>query len=118
MLGIELRKKNNVQHLYADVDLILKQNNVGRQSVGLSVQQQTVAHALQRMMSVDRHFSVCTIDNCSKLCQICIPIERQRVYDAAHCVNWNEMLPEYRTLLTAMILDDFRSILNPSAIVT
>lgn len=109
--GIELRKKNNVQHLYADVDLVLKQNGIGKQCVGMSVQQQTTAHAIQKMMQADRWFDVCTIDRCAKLCQICIPIERQRVYDAAHCIHWNEMLPDFKTILTAMVLDDFRSIL-------
>jgi hypothetical protein len=32
---------------------------------------------------------------------------------AAHCIEWSEMLPDYRQMLVAMVLDDFRTVLCP-----
>jgi len=112
--GLEIRKIGRVDNLYADVDLVLKNANMESGGVSQSAQAQTCAHALQRMLSVESHFSVCTIDRCAKMCQVCISKERQQIYDAAHCLHWNEMLPDYRTMLVAMILDDFRTVLNPA----
>jgi len=38
------------------------------------------------------------------------------IYNCVHCMHWNEMLPEYRQTVMAMVLDDFRSVLNPMEI--
>lgn len=114
LLGIEIRKKGNVKSLFNDVDRILNEYDIPHQSISRYMQSQACAHALQNMMQVENFFSVCTIDRCSQLCQIVIPIERKRLYDAAHCLHWNKMLPDFRMQLIAMILDDFRPILNPT----
>jgi hypothetical protein len=115
--GIELRRSGNVQSLYQDVDQVLSRSQVPAHGITKEIQVQTVAHALQKMIdagSTYSYFDVCTIDNCAKLCSLCISNERYKVYRAAHCLRWNEMTPEYRQLLLAMVLDDFRSILNPT----
>ena len=103
--GMELRKIDNVQNLYIDVDIVL--DNI------CEIEKQTTAHALQGMMKVDSFFSICTIDACAKVCSIVIPEERRNIYHAAHCIHWSEMTPEYAQSLCAMVLDDFRGILNP-----
>lgn len=112
-LGLEIRKIGNLNNLYNDVDLVLSNYKAPEQSVNRPIQAATVAHSLQKMLKTESHFSVCTIEKCAALCQICIAKERMQVYNAIHCVNWNEMLPDYRQLIVAMVLDDFRSVLNP-----
>jgi len=111
-LGIEIRKAGSLDGLYRDVDSILANNNVADGGVSVDAQASTVAHALQRMFSTESNFSVCTVDRCCAIAQIHIPAERYRIYSALHCMKWNEMEPEYRRLITAMLLDDFRSVLH------
>lgn len=110
--GIEIRKTNNVQNLYSDVDIVLRKLGIGTGEINSKIQCQAVAHSLQKMLKVDSYFSICTIQNCRDLCQIHIPVERMRLYQTVHCVNWNEMLPDFRQNLVAMILDDFRMVLT------
>lgn len=111
--GIEIRKQGNVHGLFADVDLVLRRNNIPAGGVSAEMQRGTVAHALQKMMQPDKWFDVCTIDSAANCCGLVIPGERYKVYRAIHCVHWRDMETEYRQLITAMVLDDFRSILNP-----
>mgnify|MGYP001366467584 CR=1 FL=1 len=117
--GLELRRTAgiNAKSLYADVDRVLRAAGISAESVGGGMQQQTVAHALQVMMSNNgsygsQHFSVCTVKNCAELCGIVIPGERMRVYNSVHCMDWKDMLPDFRAALCAMVLDDFRSVLT------
>jgi hypothetical protein len=114
--GIEIRKVGDTRNLYNDVDTILSRNGMRTQEVSDNAKIQTIAHSLQKMLKVDNYFSVCTINNCAKVCQICIPADRLNIYNAAHCLNWSDMLPEYRQLLVAMVLDDFRVVLCPQGV--
>ncbi len=111
--GLEIRKIGSLQNLYKDVDNVLANYKIPPNSINTGVQSLTVAHSLQKMMNVDSHISVCTIKDCAILCGLVIPKERMLVYSAVHCMHWNEMTPEYRQVITSMILDDFRSILDP-----
>lgn len=110
--GIEIRRMGKVDGLYDDVDQVLSNLGMKDQAVSMSIQQQTVAHSLQKMFQVKSHFSVCTIKNCADLCQVCVPEDRMIVYQSIHCMSWNEMLPDYRQTIVAMVLDDFRTVLN------
>ena len=83
-------------------------------SVNSQVQSATIAHSLQRMLKTERYFDVCTVRNCASVAQISIPAERMAIYQSIHCMSWSEMLPDYRQAIVAMVLDDFRSILNPN----
>lgn len=111
-LGIELRKIGDTKTFYDEVDIVLSKYNIPTGSISIDVQVQAVAHSLQRMLNIENYLSVCTIEKCAKLCQINIPKERMRVYSTVHCVNWNEMLADFRQMIIAMVLDDFRSVLN------
>lgn len=109
--GIEIRKIGNIESLYKEVDLVL--NKIGCDNgVSAIIQKQTVAHALQKMITTQEYFDVCTIRNCAEMCQMRIPKERMDVYSSIHCLYWNQMLPEYRQSIVAMVLDDFRVILS------
>lgn len=107
--GIEIRKQGTAEGLYNDVDLVLKQSDF------MQVQRMAAAHSLQRMFQVDRFLDICCIKECCQVCHIHIPKERMDIYQSLHCVHWNEMLPEFRTNIIALLLDDFRSVLNPAA---
>lgn len=112
ILGIEVRKANNLFNLYNDIDIMLKSNNIKKESISQDLQIATVALTLQKMIKHDSYFSVCTIDNCSKVAGIIIPVERYNIYRAIHCMDWNQMTPEYRQLIIAMVLDDFKLVFN------
>lgn len=109
--GLELRKTGNVNNLFADVDLVLKKAGIKKNDVS-SIEMQTVALALQDMIDGGR-FSVCTIDKCMKVAGVIVSAKRYAIYRAVHCIHWNEMDNEYRKTIIAMVLDDFRDILNP-----
>lgn len=111
--GFEIRKIGNVEKLYEDVNVTLGKYNIPNGSISRDVQTQTVAHSLQKMFKPSSHFSVCCIRSNAELCCIIIPSERMNVYSSIHCMDWNDMLPDFRMMITAMVLDDFRGILNP-----
>lgn len=115
MFGIELRRKGNVTNLYADIGLVLEKAGVRGNNVSSEVQSASVAHSLQRMLN-SNYFDVCTIRNCAELTGLIIPKERFNVYQTQHCVYYNEMLPEYKQILLAMVLDDFKDVLNPQIV--
>ncbi len=110
--GIELRRVGNTNSLYKDVDNVLGKCDILPGQVSDIAKMQTVAHSLQKMLKSENHFSVCTVNKCCEVCNICISKERMDVYNSIHCMHWNEMLPEYRMMITAMILDDFRTVLT------
>lgn len=111
--GIEIRKIGDTKNLYNDVDVVLNRFGMKTQEVSDIAKIQTIAHSLQKMLKIDNYFSICTIQNCADVCQICIPSDRISIYRAAHCMNWSDMLPDYRQMIVAMVLDDFRSVLCP-----
>lgn len=115
-LGLEIRKIGSLNNLYKDIDTVLKNYAIKPGEINATVQANAVAHALQKMVSVDQYCDVCCIRECASLCQICISEERMTFYRTQHCIRWKEMLPEFRQILIAMILDDFRSVLNPSEV--
>lgn len=111
-LGLEIRKIGSLQNLYQDVDRMLKNYKIPINSVNIPIQTLTVAHSLQKMLNVEKYLCVSTLKNNAQLVQICIPEERMLVYQSIHCMYWNEMTPDYRQMVVAMILDDFRSVLD------
>ncbi len=115
-LGIELRRIGNTESLFKEVDLVLSKYDLLNSQTSKTIQVQTVAHALQKMFKTDNHFSVCAIRSCIDVAQIHISEERMSIYSSIHCMNWSEMLPDYRQMITAMILDDFKSVLTEQKI--
>ncbi|MBK7360675.1 MAG: hypothetical protein WAT16_08820 [Saprospiraceae bacterium] len=94
--------------------MVLSNYGIKSGEINANVQVNAVAHSLQKMLKTEMHFSVCCIRDCAALCQICISSERMKVYQTQHCINWSEMTNEFRQILVAMVLDDFRCVLNPS----
>ena len=111
--GLELRKIGSRAELFSEVDRTLnKAGIVSPGQVSADMKVGTVAHALNKMMKVESHFSVCTIRECARLCQVNISSERMNVYSSIHCMNWNDMMEDYRQTIVAMVLDDFRTVLS------
>lgn len=67
--------------------------------------------ALQKMINRETYFSVCTIDNVCKLCEIHLSTDRKNYYNSLHCVYWWDMTQDVKEMTVAMILDDFRKVL-------
>lgn len=111
-LGLEIRKRDTVQGVFEDVQRVLERYGIPEEGISRAVQVKTTAHALNRMLQPGRWMDVTTIDRAAEVCGFAIPAERRRVYGAIHCVHWNEMESEYRTMIIAMVLDDFKLILQ------
>ncbi len=114
--GLEIRKSGSLNNLYKDVDMVLNNYGIKTGEINVNVQVNATAHSLQKMLNTESHFSVCCIRECASLCQIVISNERMKLYQTQHCVYWKEMTSEFRQMLVAMVLDDFRCVLNPSSV--
>jgi hypothetical protein len=112
MFGIEIRRKGDITSLYKDVNTTLQRAGVLGGIIPEHIQATSVAHSIQKMLSSPR-FDICTIRDCSKLVGLVIPSERMSLYSTQHCIDWSEMLPEFREVMVAMVLDDFKAVLNP-----
>lgn len=112
MFGIEIRRKNNIHNLYSDVNLVLSRNGVEKNVVPNNIAASGVAHALNKMLN-GNYFDICVVRECVKLTGLIISSERMSFYSTQHCIYWNEMLEDHRQVLVAMILDDFKPVLNP-----
>lgn len=111
--GLELRKIGSLNYLYRDIDNVLNSNGIENGQINQEIQSNAIAHSLQKMLVRDNYFSVCSVEKCAKMACITITTERLQIYNSAHCMNYSDMTSEYRQILTAMVLDDFRSVLNP-----
>lgn len=112
-IGLEIRKSMAIDKLFTEVDLVLKDNDILPDCISKSVESQTVAHVLHRMINEGEYFSHQTVQRCATMSHITISSERNAVYKSIDCMAWGAMTNEYRQLIVAMVLDDFRSILNP-----
>jgi hypothetical protein len=113
-LGFEIRKIGNLDNLYKDVDSVLSNHQINTGEINISVQVNAVAHSLQKMIAHNNYFDICTVRNCAELCGLIIPADRMKVYQTQHCIHWSEMTTDFRQILVAMILDDFRSVFSIS----
>lgn len=116
-IGLEIRRIGSLKNLYKDVNTVLEKHQIESGGINATVQVNTTAHALHKMLQTKNYCSVSTIKECADLCQIVIREERIKVYRAMHCVHWDEMEDDFRQMLVAMILDDFRDVLNPTEII-
>jgi len=110
MFGLELVRKGSAADLFKHVDRVLEGTPKGGLPSGMD--RATVAHALQRMLKSDHWMDVCTVRDCEKFTSNPIPPERMHVYKTTHCVHWRDMEPDFRQKLVAMLLDDFRELLE------
>jgi hypothetical protein len=53
-LGLEIRKLGSLNNLYKDVDMILRNYDIKSGEINTTIQSNAVAHALQKMLSVEK----------------------------------------------------------------
>jgi hypothetical protein len=114
IMGIHITTKSRaVNDLLHQVDHTLNKNGLtpGNQHVPRTVQQMTAVNALNQMLK-GKHFDVCCVRNLCDVCQGTIGRQRMAVYSSVHCVPWADMEADFRQVLVAMVLDDFRDILT------
>lgn len=110
IFNLELRKIGDSDSLLKEVDSILLSHGMVSGQVSIKVANETAAHSLQKMFKKDQYFDVCTVKNCASATAINISSARQAIYSAAHCIRWGDMTDDYKQILIAMVMDDFRSI--------
>lgn len=69
--------------------------------------QEAVIIALNKLFS-DGWFSVSNLNSIAALAEIIIPSEKQKIFQAIHCVSYNTMNKEFREDLTELIHDIFK----------
>lgn len=110
MFGLQI-VKSNWNSLLSYADSVLEKywmqpwetNNMAKKAWAIT--------ALQEMINRKSYFSVCTITNVCKLCEIHLSTDRSNYYSSLHCIDWWEMTKETKEMTIAMVLDDFRKIL-------
>lgn len=111
-MKLEILKPQMRSQLYQQVDSILSTFTMEPKGMSYQAQSAAVAHCLQKMFQVKGHFSVCIVEACANMCQVMISKDRKDLYNSIHCLHWHEMTEDFRNLVTAMVLDDFREVLN------
>jgi len=114
IFDLSLCKLNDPKVILAGIDAILDKSGLKSGEVSIDMAKKTTAHALQKMLKDESYFSVCTIQNCASALCLKISSPRMAIYNAAHCIRWGDMMPDYRDCLIAMVLDDFRQIFLPT----
>lgn len=109
IFNIQIRKVGNFSSLYKEIDGLLAKNKIISGEVGRSIQQQAVAHSLQNMFK-EKYFNVVTVQDCASLANIKISSQRKDVYRSQHCINWGDMTTDFKEVLIAMVMDDFREL--------
>lgn len=115
IFDLEIRKTGTFPSLIKNVDSVLKKHGMVSGQVSVKVATETVAHSLQNMLKNDRYFNVCTIERCAQASAISISSPRKAIYQAAHCISWGDMTADYKEILIAMVMDDFRSLFMPQS---
>lgn len=111
--AVEIRNPDAIRDLYIEVDKILGIFKVPESGISEESQAHTVAHVLHSMINIEDSFRHYTITQCAKMANITLHQERIDTYRSVDFMKWSNMEANYRKLIVAMILDDFRSVLNP-----
>lgn len=69
--------------------------------------------AMRKMLRAERHFSICTVDNCLRMLNIPADPEIYNTLRPLHCVDWADMDQELREAVIAMLASLFRGAAMP-----
>lgn len=73
-----------------------------------NIKGQTVLSVIKNLAQRKEWFSVCEIDKLAKMNDITISVEHQEFFNSLHCIHWNEMHPDTREYLMALLVDYFK----------
>jgi len=110
IFGLQICKKGDFNAIYRGVDDVLKKHEIIPGGTSKNIARQSIAHALQKMIKRDSMFDVCTITDACKIACIKLSSERRDIYSLAHCICWGDMTSDYKEMLIAMVMDDFREL--------
>ncbi len=110
IFNFQIRKLDNFDSVYKDVDRILAKHDIVSGGVSKKITTQGVAHSLQEMIKNKGYFDICTVKKAAELASIHLSSERNKLYSVAHCINWGDMTDDYKQCLIAMVMDDFREL--------
>lgn len=112
LFNFEIRKLDG-QNLLKEVDEVLAKNGMKSGEVTIDIANQAAAHSLQKMLKQKDWFDVSTLERCASVICKTINSNRMAIYNSQHCIHWSQMTDNFREVLIAMILDDFREIFLP-----
>ncbi len=67
---------------------------------------QVVLSVLKNMTS-SSHFSICSVTEMAELNEVTISPEHKALFRSLHCVSWNQMHPDTKEYLLALLIDYF-----------
>jgi len=103
-LGLQVRKVGSLADLYQEVDRAL--------SNAKNMKEQALVLGLKKLFNPTKHFDICFIKNSAEAFNIHIPSDRLYIYSSLHCMDWSDMDEGFRANIMAMVMDDFRSVLQ------
>lgn len=104
--NFQIRKIGTMEDLYKEVDIVLGNAK--------DIETKVLACGLKNMFAPNKHLDVCFIRQASELFGIHIDKKRMLIYGQLHCIDWSAMEEDVRSTVMSLILDDFRTILNPA----
>lgn len=96
----------DVGALLKAADAVLKRT--GKEIVPENVRGQAVLSVLKNLTQRKDYFDVCAVNNLAKMNEITISQEHQELFSSLHCIHWNEMHPDTREYLMAILVDYFK----------
>ncbi len=97
--------------LYDEVDNLLDRYGITKNSIPPEVKITALVGSLKKLFN-KKYFDICMLKECLMLFDLKITDERMNIYRTQHCIDWGEMEEDFKNIMIAMILDDFRQVLN------
>lgn len=73
-----------------------------------NIKGQAVLSVLKNLTQKKDWFDVCGVNALAKMNDITISAEHQEFFNTLHCIHWNEMHPDTKEYLMAILVDYFK----------
>ena len=81
----------------------------GKEIIPENVKGQAVLSVLKNLTQRKDYFDVCLVDRLAKMNEVTISQEHQELFNSLHCIHWNEMHPDTKEYLMAILIDYFKT---------
>jgi hypothetical protein len=98
-------RDSNVNELLVRVDSVLEK--YGRNDVPEKIKGQATMSCMKNLLE-NGHFSVCKVNDMAKMNDVLFSSEHKALFQSLHCVDWNDIYPETREYVAALLFDYFR----------
>lgn len=89
-------------------DAVLARYNGNVETIPENVKGQAVLSVLKNMTQNKQHFDICAVRQLATMNEVVISPEHMELFSSLHCVNWNEMHPDTREYLGAILVHYFK----------